>query len=77
MPVREVLRQLEVDGLVEYILRKGVLAKALTDIKRHSKVPTFGQAIPHLLLSLPDLVSAIYDSGITFFSSTCIYSRSL
>ncbi len=33
--------------------------------------------IPHLLLSFPYVVLAIYDSGITFFSSVCIYSRSL
>jgi len=51
--------------------------KSAIVVKRHSKVATFGQEIPHLLLSFPDLVSAIYYSGITFFSSTCVYSRSL
>ena len=51
--------------------------KSAIVVKTHSKVPTFGQEFPHLFLSLPDLVSAIYDSGITFFSSACMYSRSL
>ncbi len=46
-------------------------------VKRHSKVPTFGQEIPRIFLNLPDLVSEIYYSGITVFSSTCMYSRSL
>ncbi len=70
------LAQLEILklNLIEYV-KKTIYH--INCVKRHSKVPTFGQEIPHLLLSFPNLVSAIYDSGITFFSSICIYSRSL